>query len=221
MHSQENKGSRCLFVAQYGICKKLIDDDTRLEYIYRYTKDNHWIKFVNYSIRSKVEKEDAEDIFEDSVIAIYLKIEDNQVVIKCENIPKQWTNFLAYFWRILRNKLMDQLRSQGETIPIENEHGRNVNNVIPKKSNPDIDSGDLVKIFKYILENLDENDRKRYQIYIEDNLSHEQVSESGFLKSEGSSRTTKSRLILRLRNEWERIVNNDQLLDNIRWKYQV
>ncbi len=77
------------------------------------------------------------------------------------------------------------------------------------------------KIIKYILENLDKNDRKRYQIYFEDNLSHEQVTESGFLKSEGSSRTTKSRLILRLRREWERIMNNDQLLDNIRWKYQV
>ena len=219
MDSKANKESRCLFVAQYGICVKIIDIDTRLEYIYRYTRDNHWIKFVSYSIKSKVNREGAEDIFKDSVIAIYLKIEDNQVVIKCKNIPKQCTNFLAYFWRILHNKLMDYLKNQRQTIPMDNERGRNANNTISKNSNPDIDTGDIVKIFKYILEHLDDNDRKRYQIYFKDDLSHEQVVAKGILKSEGSSRTTKSRLILKLRSEWERIINNDPLLDSIRWKY--
>jgi DNA-directed RNA polymerase specialized sigma24 family protein len=204
---------RALCINQTSICERIVNSSTRLEYIYRYTEETTLNKFITYTLRFGRSKEDAEDIFEDSVIAIYIRIEDRKIIIYCGYL-KKCTAFLAYFWEIMHYKLIDLAG-----IPVRAAGIR-----FPENENRDEETGmeDMIKIIQYIYHDImNENERLHFKLYFIEGLSHQEVVDRDIgICTIKSSKETKSRL----KKKIERVVNyilvDEILLDEIRWKYR-
>ncbi|MCD4681018.1 MAG: hypothetical protein K8S00_11590 [Bacteroidales bacterium] len=218
MDEKTNIGTRCLYITQKSIYEKIRNSDTRLEYIYRYTTENHWDKFISYAIDHNGRREEAEDIFQDSVIVINMNIEEGKIIIRCKVIPLKCTKFLAYFWIILRNKLYSLFRQSGRITNLtDNETIHSIDDGYNSKNS----SEDRVSFISYLYKNLDRNDKKRFEIFFIEKLSHEQIviREDNDITTIDSSKATKYRLRKMFMEEWEKIKNNDQFLDNLRVMY--
>ena len=107
MKKKKNRQPRCLFINHQELCQRILDENTRLEYIYRYTEETSRRRFINYAVRHNRPREDAEDIFMESVIIIYNKIGKGEVILKCGAFKSDCTEFIKYFWMIMHNLLMD------------------------------------------------------------------------------------------------------------------
>lgn len=199
----------CLYIKQQDICEHIKNGDskTRLEYIYKYTTENSWDNFLIYATRRKAQKEDIEDIFQESVIDIYIRIEAKHDFLKCKFISKKCSKFLGYFWRILYYKLMDLFKESKTS-----ENG----------ANPQNDNYDLCKIIKYVYyEILSENDKRHFKMYFEDELTHDEVVALNVgITTNLSSRNSKNHLRNKLKLEGLKALNNEKLLDYIRDKYK-
>jgi DNA-directed RNA polymerase specialized sigma24 family protein len=218
MEVHNNKKTVKLYIDQTDICEKIRNKDTRLEYIYRYTTENQRDKFIRWTISRNGTKEVAEDIFQDAVIDIYYSIEEGKIVIICEFILSNSIKFQAYFYGILKNKLFTFFRKPGRIVRVEDKHRNNPG----LKMNDDIfledDSDDQIIIIRYIQENFGETDKKHFQLYFIEELTHSQVveREDNEIGTNASSRNTKIRLRNKIKEMVQIIWNDDKLLDAIK-----
>ena len=210
-----------MFISQKNICEKIKNGDfkTQLEYIYKYTEENHKEKFIIWTIRRNGTKEDAEDIFQDSVIDIYIAVKEGKIVISCNGISFDCDNFLAYFNKILQNKLFTQIKKTDRLTSFEFSN----TNAFVKNDNVEIEinSDDRICFVKYLYyEELSSNDKKHYEWFFIKELRHEQVVElDDGIDSITSSKSTKHRLVRKLYQRWKSLKNNIQLLEYIRYNY--
>lgn len=216
METIKNKEPRRLFIEQDNICERIISDKTRLEYIYKYTDESSRSKFIRYALKHNRSREDAEDIFEDSVIIIHIRIEEGKVILRC-GLLSGWTPFLAYFWNIMRNLLMN--RTEEPEVP-ENEINR-INDRLSSLIDQDDAFDEMIKIIKFIYyEKLTDHDKKFFGIYFIEEYTHDKVVELNIgINNYDSSKSTKERLLVKLSTLLKQILKDDNLLDYIRWKY--
>ena len=77
------------------------DDKTALDFIYREYRDG----FINYALRFELDREDLEDIFQDSIIAMYQKFAVKQTVLKSSSIK-------TYLYGIGKNMIYNRFKNQ-------------------------------------------------------------------------------------------------------------
>lgn len=223
MASPEKKKPTCLYISQKSICEKILDETTRLEYIYRFLEESHKSKFIKYAIRKGGSREDAEDAFQESVKIIYSYVAEKRILFKCSDDSPNCKDFLGYVWKIMRNKFFDLRKLAAIMKKLANEDPDKIHPGSGNAVEPGINLEDQIKIHNYIYDGLDENDKIRYKTYFIDKLTHDEVvkRENIDIWTNASSRNTLLRLRNKMQQSWRLVINNEMLLDYVRYNYRI
>ncbi len=153
-------------------------------------------KLFALSLKYSRNKQDAEDVLQDSFITIFNKIHQY----------KNKGSFEGWLKRIVINTALQKYRDKSPLQLVKEEQNiENKEEVILEIDNPSLD----LKFLLQLIQELPDRYRLVFNLYVLDNYSHKEIAE--MLKiSEGTSKSNLSRARLILK---QKIENHNQLLE--------
>lgn len=164
------------------------NDKTALDFIYREYKD----EFINYALRFNLSLDDLEDIFQDSIIAMYQSFVIKQTVLKSSGIK-------TYLYGIGKNMIYNRFKIEFKTKAIEDTILEAEEQVVFKEK-----TNEELLLAKYF-QRLGEGCKEIINLYYYRGLTIKEIVEQTDYKDENTIKSHKSRCLKTLR---EKIAND-------------
>ncbi len=160
------------------------DDKSALEYVYKLYRE----EFINYTKRYNITYEDALDIFQDAIIAMY----QNFVV---KQLHLQNSTIKTYLFGIGKHKIYNCLKSKDRHLSIEKEV-EDYKKVITENEGLTFYQKQLAKQLNHISESC----REILRLYYYRNLSINEIVEQTHYKDANTVKSHKSRCMKHLKS---------------------
>lgn len=155
-----------------------LDDKTALDFIYREYKEG----FMNYAIRFELSKDNLEDVFQDSVIALYQNLATKKIVLKSSSIK-------TYLYGIAKNMIYTRFSKRIHTVDVIDDIAIDENSIADRE--PTLQQHLLAKHFK----NISISCQEILKLFYYRGLTIKEIVESTDYKDENTVKSHKSRCL--------------------------
>lgn len=159
------------------------DDKSALEFVYNSYKK----EFLNYAKQYNIDGNEALDIFQDAVIALYQKFTSQQVHLTNSTVK-------TYLFGIGKHKIFDTLKLKKNYLKVEKEF-EDYDEIKLENDSPNY----YQKQLSSLIENISESCRELLRLYYYRNLTINEIVEQSHYKDANTVKSHKSRCMKRLK----------------------
>ena len=160
------------------------NDKTALDFIYREYKEG----FINYALRFQLSKDHIEDVFQDSIIALYQSFATKKTTLKTSSLK-------TYLYGIAKNIIYTQFNKKENIKEVNDTISEDYDNF--EIEEPTLEEHLLAKHFK----NLSASCKEVLRLYYYRGLSIKEIVEGTNYKDENTVKSHKSRCLKGLKQK--------------------
>ena len=159
------------------------DDKTALDFIYKEYKDG----FINYALRYELDRDELEDIFQDSVIAVYQNLVIKKVVLKNSSLK-------TYLYGIGKNMIYSRFKKKINTVAV-------IDNLTVEEEYFEEEISEEQKLLAKHFSNLSESCKQILKLFYYRGFTVKEIVEVTDYKDENTVKSHKSRCLKGLKEK--------------------
>lgn len=164
--------------------EKIRDDDkTALDFIYKEYKAG----FINYALRYQLSRDDLEDVFQDSVIAVYQNLAIKKVILKNSSIK-------TYLYGIGKNMIYSRFKKKVNTVAV-------IDNLTVEEAYKEEEVSEEQKLLAKHFKNLSESCKQILKLFYYRGFTVKEIVEGTEYKDENTVKSHKSRCLKGLKEK--------------------